>query len=163
MKVLTVSRFFPAYHPRKGEPTAFPEKIMAYLADKVPNWTMKDDFVLYDWHTYYNCTNPKLHTIRAGNRWNEGEWASLKVWSGRPYHSRPVEFAQVQLKKIYPFELTDSGYKVNGVDAGFDALSCLAENDGLTIDDFECWFAGHGKKKNSCFTGQILCWGDVNY
>jgi hypothetical protein len=30
-KVITFSRFFPAYHPRKGEPTYFVEKIWAHL------------------------------------------------------------------------------------------------------------------------------------
>lgn len=92
MKVLTCSRFFPKGHPKAGQPTHFVEKIEACLADTIPGWEMSKTFALHDWEPYYNCTMPKGHTIRAGNRFKVGDMASLRVWSDKPYRSKQVEF-----------------------------------------------------------------------
>lgn len=163
MKVLTFSRQFPKGHPKEGQPTRFPEKIMAYLADKVPNWTMKDDFILYDWHEYYNCTNHKHHTIRPGSRFKPGDIVSLRVWSDKPYRSKQIEFAQVEVKKVWEIEISAFWFINNSI-LEHEKVIELAKNDGLEYDDFISWFNIHPKKNNEVFRGQIICWSnEVNY
>lgn len=159
MKVLTFSTVFPKKHPNAGTPTYFVEKVMACLAD-TSDWQMKKDFVLYDWHEYYNCTMPKGHTIRVGDRWKAGDWASLRVWSGAPYRSKQVEFARVEIKKVWPVRLNP--FDMVDFYTGENILPfCeVAKNDGLSCDDFVEWFAIHPKKDGAHFTGQIICWSN---
>jgi len=172
MKVITFSTRFPAKHPKAGQPTYFVEKIMASLADCIEGWKMYDDFVLYDWHQYYNAS-PKNHTVRAGNRWKEGELFSPRVWSGKPYASKQIEFAPpIQIKKIWNFKMTarlwadECEYSINGQNLNAGELITLARNDGLHVLDFMDWFsngmAADSNRKD--FEGQILCWNEsVNY
>jgi hypothetical protein len=177
MKVLTYSQRFPKGHPKAGQPTYFVEKVMACLADVVPGWKMKNDFVQYDWYEYYNCTMPKGHTVRIGNHWKAGDMASLRVWSGLPYRSKQIEFAQVEIKKVWAFELRPVkvhlareieiyGF-INDELVTKPEAKLLASNDGLTVEDFESWFCPDGTKfilSLPIFTGQIICWSDkINY
>lgn len=182
MKVLTFSRFFPKGHPKSGQPTHFVEKTL--------NFFRRDDFSLptsfIPWTENYATLFPredylkaivvreiKSHTIRAGNRFSPGEMASLRVWSDKPYRSKQVEFAQVEVKNVYGFEIhTVAGelfWRIPEAGGGaFEVSSpCLqivASHDGLDVDDFIAWFAIHPKKKNNCFEGQIICWNEnINY
>lgn len=155
MKVLTVSRFFPAYHPRKGEPTYFVEKILRGL------YELRDTVKpMMDMDVWANCV-PKRHTIRESYRWREGEWVSLRVWSDKPYKSKQIEFAQIQLKQVIPVTIFnvrgEMSLKISGEDKPSELIETVAKNDGLTLEDFKAWF------KSDITLGQILCWGDVNY
>lgn len=161
MKVMTFSRFFPAYHPRKGEPTFFIEKMMAGFADKGNGWVMLDEFILYDWYEYYNAI-PKWHTIRAGKRWKVGDMFSPRIWSGKPYASKQVTFSEpIEIKKIWDIEFDACGvHSIGGFydyNSGDELGSCqkLARNDGLSEEDFLLWFPT-GKE----FSGQIICWNE---
>lgn len=139
-KVIMFSRVFPAYHPKAGEPTNFVEKIA-----KVE----------------------KIHTIRKGHRFKVGDTFSPRVWgndinpkSGRsgPYNSKQIIIApDMEVKQIYSFELQkgDFNYYLNGKLLKIDQLKEVAKNDGLHIDDFECWF------NSADFDGQIICWSDA--
>lgn len=161
MKVLTCSRFFPKGHPKAGQPTHFVEKIEACLADTIPGWEMSPTFALHDWEPYYNCTMPKGHTIRAGNRFKVGEMVSLRVWADKPYRSKQIEFAQVEVKKVWPVTITIGGAYCT-VYSG-DALlpiCVVAKNDGLECEDFVKWFSIHPNATEEVFTGQIICWND---
>jgi hypothetical protein len=79
MKYMMVAKHFPAYHPRKGQPTGFRESILS---------------------------GEKQHTIRAkaGNRF-DGDTISLRQWSGRPYASKQEQFAlcEVMVRPIRLF------------------------------------------------------------
>lgn len=155
------ARTFPATHPRKGEPTWFAEKIMAGLAEIIPNWTMYDDFVLYDWHQYYHAIE-KYHTIRAGNRWKEGEYFSPRIWSGKPYRSKTIEFVRpIKIERTWIIKTCIKKSKpvcfINGKRIDFYTWSRLARNDGLTSANLTAWF-------RKPFTGQIICWNrNINY
>jgi hypothetical protein len=164
--VLTFSTKFPASHPRKTEPTFFVEKIMASLADCIDGWEMYNDFVLYDWHEYYNAI-PKHHTIRAGNRWKVGDFFSPRIWSGKPYASKQIEFAPpIQVKKTWPFEVDENG--VASLDGtylfGEEDENTLAKNDGLSWQDFHDWLLMPCYKKGKPFKGQVICWNsEIHY
>jgi hypothetical protein len=92
--------------------------------------------------------------------------ASLRVWSDKPYRSKQIEFAQVQVKKVWPVEIwTGDRMSIGFPDIPGSQMRLLplcevAENDGLDCRDFEAWFNIHPKKKRQIFTGQIICWSD---
>lgn len=163
MKVITVSRFFPAYHGRKGEPTYFVEQILNELfRNKTPRERIAaivpamrpliNDFFVIDGMLR------KLHTIRTGNRFKAGDMASLKVWTGRPYWTSPIEFAQVEIKQTIPINIDFHAGEMRVMIDGniHNNRELLAKNDGLELADFYGWF----KKP---MDGQIICWQPVNY
>ena len=71
MKYIMVSRVYPAYHPKAGQPTGFRASILA---------------------------GRKIHTLRnsAGNR-NTGDIVSLREWQDKPYRSKQIEFARCEI------------------------------------------------------------------
>lgn len=113
MRVITFSRFFPVYHPRKGEPTGFIEKIL---------------------------TAQKIHTIRCGNRWRKGDVFSARFWTDKPYKSKQQEFAVIKIKKVFDIEINITTVLVNGFPINNLTFREIAENDGLQFEDFRNWF-----------------------
>lgn len=155
MRVITVSRTFPGYHPKAGEPTYFVEKILAGLGLITIDDPVWELILALDW---------KYHTIRVGSRWKVGDMASLRYWQGKPRQkgSKQIEFAQVEIKKVWPIKIVGE-FIFNQFDNVWFAahLNQLSANDGLSVDDLKAWFKMPVKKT---FIGQIICWSDkVNY
>jgi hypothetical protein len=165
--VITFSRTFPSYHPKHGQPTHFVEKVIKSLPYSLHDesaWgnlelCKKLDLAIDIWKDIPK----KHHTIRAGNRWKVGDWFSPRVWSGKPYASKMIQFApDVQIKKLWDFEMMEDGcIHINGELYAYPnsdfALQPLAENDGLEWVDLLNWF-------QEPFKGQIICWNeDVTY
>jgi len=158
MKVLMISRVFLKGHPKAGEQTSFPSKIENALLN------LKE----------YRHLHKKLHTIRAGNRFKEGDKVSLRCWYDKPYRSKQTEFAIVTIKKVYDIEIKheivphgDNFFRhteyemkayINGKRLDDNQLKTLAKNDGLSIEDFKSWFG-----EDMEFKGQIICWVDPKY
>jgi hypothetical protein len=181
MKVITFSKKFPKGHPKAVQPTWFVEKIWKSIWDDYPSghnplypyWQVYDQHfpLKMDHAENIHTHTPKHHTIRAGNRWKVGDMISLRVWSDKPYRSKQVEFAQVEVKKVWSIEIWVSdrmtiGFPdVPGSQIRMLPLCEVAANDGLDCSDFESWFRIHPKKKErTVFKGQIICWSDtVNY
>ena len=175
MKVLTFSRHFPKGHPKAGQPTYFVEQILNSILPRPLSIGLNEfppaardyinDFMVIDGE------HKKQHTIRGGSRWKPGDMASLRVWSGKPYQSKQVEFAQVEVKKVWSIEIVQNAeywvFKLNGKTISWNDLDVdqfveeLAKNDGLTTADFLNWFSIHPKKKEQVFTGQIICWNHL--
>lgn len=164
-KVITFSRVFPATHPRKGEPTHFVEKFWTSLIsmgfdpeefiDTLPIQQMrfiKDNFV----RPKNGNFQPKKHTIRAGNRWKAGDYFSPRVWRGKPYNSPQIIIApDIEIKRVVDFEIDADG--CIWIDSNFCFCpEILAENDGLSEHDLNCWFS------KLPFKGQIIIWDDTN-
>jgi hypothetical protein len=168
-RVITFSRFFPATHPRKGEPTYFVEKIWKGLYDMEPSnylpfaseWPRYDeafpttDDPLENIHKHA----PKCHTIRAGNRWKFGDRFSPRVWSGKPYASKQIEIApDIEIVKTWSFEQKDELFYLDGKQIDVTSGD-FAVNDGLSADDLLNWFPG-----NKPFSGQVICWNkEIQY
>lgn len=179
-KVITFSRVYPSYHPRKGEPTYFVEKIWKSMLDQ------NIDFANYLYDTgklkllgkyqyaddaIYKVDNetPKHHTIRAGNRWKVGDKFSPRVWSGKPYQSKQITIApDIEIKKVWNIKIENCGFygllSINGIEfysqtsterEGEDRIEKLAANDGLTSNDLLDWF-----QFPKDVEGQIICWND---
>ena len=142
--VLLISQYFPATHPRKGEPTSFPAKILKGLGDN-----------------FYYLQPMKIHTIRANyDLWkkrideiNAGEAVlSLRYWTGKPYKSKQKDFATICKGGIGVQKLGFSSGKIHYPFIAADKASSLdveliAHNDGLSLSDFEAWFKGYDLSK----------------
>lgn len=136
--VLTLSKTFPATHPRHGEPTEFLEK---FLNGQTGTFGVQ-----------------KLHTIRANYQlWekrvkevqNGKAVLSVRQWSGRPYASKQVTVATltaadgvgiqpleiIDYRKGHLYSIWEKGKYPYNVDPGK-----LALNDGLTPKDWLAWF-----------------------
>jgi hypothetical protein len=158
--VLMVAKYFPAGHPRAGQETGFRESIELAISGKrrvtfttyrrigkgAGNMTMDED-------------GGKLHTIRTNyDLWarraekiNRGEAVlSLRQWSGKPYRSRQEEFLRLEkigVQKVYTGWMPGlQGIKFvkyiafHVYDTGITSRQTLAQNDGLSFDDFVNWF-----------------------
>lgn len=170
MPVITFSRVFPKGHPRAEEKTWFVEKIWKGIWDAEKSshnplsgyWEKYDQAFpcQYELQERIHSHEPKLHTIREGNRFKVGDKFSPRVWSAKPYHSKMIQFApELEVKKVWNFEINDYGFILDTVGIGSfidinEDLVRVAKNDGLEIIDFMNWF------KKVPFTGQIICWSD---
>lgn len=112
--------------------------------------------------------NPKLHTIRRGNRWKEGTPIHFKIWTGKPYVDKTFNFAPViPCKGVQEIEFkwrkTATGRCVNvfidgkDVTTNIELIDNLAVNDGFdNRKDFFEWFKDD-------FKGQIIHWTNLKY
>lgn len=140
-RIITFSQRYPGYHPKAGQATRFAEKFTnAIYPNPRANFhdveerihklnphlghTVGDGFVPHEsLRRFLNGFHPyekgiKGHTIRAGNRWKEGDMFSPRVWgtdvnpkSGRsgPYHSKQIILAPDQrVVRVYPVTLEQS-------------------------------------------------------
>ena len=144
--VITLSKTFPAYHPRKGEDTFFLSAVLC---------------------------GTKKHTIRANYDWwkkrldevNVGRAVlSLRQWTGKPYNSKQKEFAELTSLAYQEFEfkyLSGQGCVTPLVDGKIidpDDFIDLCENDGLVNSDFLSWF-----KYPKPFKGIMIHFTDLRY
>lgn len=190
-KVITVSRFYPSYHSKKGEPTYFVEKIYNSLGDLIP---MRKNGFLFEQISELNfnlsptirlgfydsinkeITEEKHHTIRLGKRWKTGDKASIRVWgddinpkSGRKgaYHSKQIIITPDVEVTVYNVELWKQGsdcfigQKVNENTHTLLSFGEVARNDGLDFYDLKEWFK---LKEGVIIEAQIICWNkDLKY
>lgn len=177
-KVLTFMQHLPKSKGFDGEPTNFIAKIWKSLvfndckyqpaSERIPQpkhmmlFPEQNAILSQYLFVYYFMDNQleidaKKHTIRAGDRWEEGDYASLRVWSGKPYRSKQIEFTQeVLIEKVYDFKIRNNKVYVNGKQFKNRKLLNLVRNDGLTLEQFWKFFYKD-------FTGQIICWNDPKY
>lgn len=137
MRVITFSRCFPGYHPRKGEETFFVEKILNGIADKTSSGIVDlnkldervrgivNDFVLL-----CSSEDVKSHTIRAGRRWKKGDLFSPRVWSGKPYASKQIAFAPpILIKKVWDIDIELGRYFQIMRPTGYDSWYLLSNGE----------------------------------
>ena len=161
--VITLSQNFPATHPRKGQPTGFADKIQEAL-----------NYVKYfGIEGMLPTKRAKIHTMRTNwNLWSkrfleiyEGQAClSLRVWSGKPYHSKQIEIARLTKEDgigIQPAYIEEMQFLGNdGIEVrmrivgGYDSIlmkgedpiidgRVIAANDGLVLRDWFPFFSGH--------------------
>ena len=110
--------------------------------------------------------DPKHHTIRAGHRFKAGDWFSPRVWSGKPYNSKQIQFApDIQVKNVWDFDAHGTDFFLSGKHEfthpeGFD-FSEVEKNDGLSACELMDWICMSPEfKKTNTFAGQIICWDE---
>ena len=171
-KVITFSRVFPAYHPKKGQPTFFVEKIWQSFGINPlfpsPSLSIHNTHLPYDIvHlvgddlVYLHEYDPKHHAIRSGNRWKVGDKFSPRVWSGKPYNSKQIIIApDITIVSVQKIEMDLNGiFSVDGKYLDEIRFLELAKNDGLEFNDMVNWFMPNYDKPKE-FKGQIICWNE---
>lgn len=133
--VLTVSRYFPTTHKRKGERTFFQERIHEAL------WPVTEPPIL----------GKKIHTVRANYPlWEErikniqdgNAILSVRYWSGKPYNSKQIEFLQLDKDSGVGIQKLEdpTNFVFALIDGKIINWDEIAKNDGLSFDDFCEWF-----------------------
>ena len=139
---LTLSKVFPATHPKAGQDTGFKQKLFA-AKNNMP------------------CYHPKIHTIRANySFWRKrfekieaGEAVlSIRQWVGKPYGKGSIQIEIMRLTREdgiglqrLEFDKDRNGsisYNFYNIDGHFPGLIQLAGNDGLSVEDWKTWFKG---------------------
>ena len=151
--VLMLSREFPKSHPRAGEPTDF----KTYKEKGTKKHTIRGNAELWE---------HRVEEINAGRA-----ILSVRQWSGKPYEpgSHQIEIARhtrlgtqrVKISFSAPFDKFISVYQDDG-DIHHPLFFEVAQNDGLSPDDFIDWF-NPTKKKKLVFKGIILHFTDMRY
>lgn len=143
--VVTLSKTFFPNHPRKGQETGFKAKVV-------------DGWKVHTCRSNYEHWRAKIEKITA-----TGGVLSVREWSEKPYRS-PQEviteipagivgvqklelrrerrvvnhFAEESQKPLFTHTYYEWTAEVEGNPV---PLEVLAENDGLTVEDFKAWFA----------------------
>jgi len=140
--VIMLAKTFPATHPRAGEPTRFDEKILDGIK-KVEMGTEPSTWKIHTIRHNYILWRNRMEEVAVGRA-----FLSLRQWSGRPYHSHQVELFKlthengVGLQHLIVFG-PDFFFETEGDSRErlkFGRTEDLAENDGLSINDFDRWF-----------------------
>lgn len=121
--VITLSENFPATHSKKGQPTNFISSI-------------KNENKKHTIRRNYHFWKKRIDEIKKGNA-----QLHVRTWSKKPYASPQVEHFVLGKEHgvgIQKFTQKNKGFRINGID-NF-RLNHIAENDGLSLDDFKEWF-----------------------
>jgi hypothetical protein len=139
--VITLAKTFPAWHPRKGEPTEFLEK---FLNGQTGNGNAK----LHTIRANYPLWEKRIKEVQNGNA-----VLSVRQWSGRPYASKQVEIATLDASDrvgIQRLEITNlwGCNRCTVLDDNLLALfdvdpAELAKNDGLSFYEWLTWFKSY--------------------
>lgn len=171
-KVITFSQVFPSDHRHKGKPTGFVKKILNNLNVDVGAKEYEELVLRLNPDVPIRVLNRfisdlrndmdesiKLHTIRAGSRFQDGEYFSPRAWADVPYKSKQIAFySDIEIKKTYDFAVQNKLMFVNNQEIGMAGHDLIASNDGLRLFDFYDWF-----KYPTQFHGQIICFTDPKY
>lgn len=150
--VLLVSRTFPSTHKRAGQSTHFVDNIFKARKSSPPSWmpcNLTSDEILK-----LMVMPPKLHTIRL----NYALWAarfaeieagtaylSVRYWEGKPFKSKQKEF--IRLHNTDGIGIQKLTFSIDAQPVVDEVLQVqpndyetLANNDGLSREDFYNWF-----------------------
>lgn len=172
-KVITYSRQFPGYHPKAGEPTLFPEKVLNHLCidfreEKYSELLLKlnpdkpQELLFGFWEKLNNqCDATKVTTVRGNaERFRKGEFFSPRVWSGQPYNSQQIQFApDTQVIGTHSCIINGGNMFISAKRLGSKELYAHAVSDGFqTSEDFQNWFFHSPDfiKASNTFDGQII-------
>lgn len=144
--VIMLSKAFPSYHSRKGQPTNFESKLLS---------------------------GRKIHTIRANYDWwarkaeqiNSGKmYLSVRQWTGKPYFSPQREIKRVYrigLQKVQIMTPVEEPVPFLWIDGKSQSWETVAAHDGLSAKDFVKWFFGNDK--SNIFDGVCIQFTDFRY
>lgn len=128
--VIIVSEQFPSTHKRKGEETFFVNKIK----NELKKHTIRKNYQL--WKKRVDEVNKGRAVI------------SIRTWSGKPYNSPQVEKFQLTKENnvgVQKIQFTKSNIYIDERRSAV-SLEELANNDGLSLEDFQDWFKKYPKE-----------------
>ncbi|MFK2086509.1 hypothetical protein ACIXFK_17260 [Bacteroides fragilis] len=129
--VITLSEKFPTTHTRKGQETDF--RRLFLNGNKIH--TIRANFPLWE---------KRIAQIQKGEA-----VLSVRQWTGKPYQSKQVEIARLTAEDgvgIQELKLTDLS-RPTTINGQRIELPLLAQNDGLSFNDWFNWFIGYDLSK----------------
>lgn len=129
--VITLSEKFPTTHKRKGQETDF--RRLFLNGNKIH--TIRANFPLWE---------KRIAQIQKGEA-----VLSVRQWTGKPYQSKQVEIARLTAEDgvwIQELKLTDLS-RPTTINGQRIELPLLAQNDGLSFNDWFNWFIGYDLSK----------------
>lgn len=129
--VIILSEKFPTTHPRKGQETEFGR---SFLNGKKIH-TIRGNFSMWE---------KRLKEVQEGRA-----VLSIRQWTGKPYQSKQVEIARLTAEDgvgIQELKLTDLS-RPTTINGQRIELQLLAQNDGLSFNDWFNWFIGYDLSK----------------
>lgn len=150
--VITLSQKFPAKHPRKGEPTNFNAQLLnaVWRAHNMsvgfPQFGMK----LHTIRANYELWSKRFKQIDAGKA-----ILSVRYWTGKPYCSKQMEVCKLtkedgigiqKLAFVPCCGIIGATAIIDDCDTNLSKIT-LAQNDGLTHDDWLDWFKSYDLSK----------------
>nr|WP_320989374.1 hypothetical protein [Bacteroides intestinalis] len=129
--VIILSEKFPTTHPRKGQETDF--RRLFLNGNKIH--TIRANFPLWE---------KRIAQIQKGEA-----VLSVRQWTGKPYQSKQVEIARLTAEDgvgIQELKLTDLS-RPTTINGQRIELPLLAQNDGLSFNDWFNWFIGYDLSK----------------
>lgn len=155
---------FPDWHPRKGEPTYFAERIMRGLYEA----GMISDVIYFnqrDMAAVNEFEGIKIHTARKGHDWKVGDWFQPVTEDGVKICS-PLQIKWLRQMSVFDhviarFFLLSKNITIEQREAHamvnvHDKVEQIAANDGLSPEDFIDWFP-------KPFDGQLFGWTEDPY
>ena len=130
--VITLSEKFPTTHTRKGQETDF--RRLFLNGNKIH--TIRANFPLWE---------KRIAQIQKGEA-----VLSVRQWTGKPYQSKQVEIARLTAEDgvgIQELKLTDLS-RPTTINGQRIELPLLAQNDGLSFNDWFNWFIGYDLSKH---------------
>lgn len=173
-RVITFSRTYPKGHRKEGQATDFIPKIWASLLLHCRyNFELNYPELENEIKNYFEDKRiiTKHHTMRAGHRWKAGDFFSPRVWSGKPYNSKQITIAPpIEVKKTWDIVIDACGVMAIGEPnkqvyyLEEQQEEEIANNDGLSEDDFRDWLIMPVYRTGKEWSGQIICWNEkINY
>ncbi len=161
--VITLSREFLTGHPRAGQPTGFADKFLANFRFPTYNPALLEQKKLHTIRANYDLWSKRFKKIAAGEA-----CLSVRQWVGRPYAKGSTQIELIRLTKENGIgiqevwidtdtvdfkDVPESKFsKVRIEDVKYDyrliPSKRLAENDGLSYEDWMEWFKGYKKSKS---------------
>ena len=148
--VITLSRNFPAKHPRHGEPTNFDTQLLnaVWRAHNMSIGFPKVGMKLHTIRGNYELWSKRFEQIEAGNA-----VLSIRCWTGKPYHSKQEEIVKLtnedgiglQRLQFIPLNndlgnfITSIDFRCHRMPEALNLAHELASNDGLTFADWKEW------------------------
>jgi len=174
-KVLIFSREFPNDHPRAGQRTMFVEKVLnglgifPYLNPfylfklwKLNRHSIKAgkisfmDLVRFFFSLNFCQWKEKIHTVRKSDYIKDGDEVSPRVWTGKPYQSPQIIFAQDTKVGTQEITFSRGSILIDGQRITALCTAYLCQHDGLDYSDFSKWHT-------TDFTGQIIHFTSLRY
>lgn len=126
--ILILSQTFPKGHPDENTPTKFGASVI----QQVKIHTIRNNYE--DWSN-------KISKVLNGEA-----VLSIRVWEGKPYRSKQIEILRLDkdsgigIQKLHSFD-EDMAYFVGNKGNVLPVpLQELANNDGLSINEWKAWF-----------------------
>lgn len=127
--VLMLQSHFPSKHPRKGRRTQFEQLVQRGVK-------------IHSFRDNYTELLRQSEAINAG-----AAYMSLRVWEGKPYHSK-----QREVKRLYRIGVQDAEARVSDgslsivIDGNVQAAPwAIASSDGMCMGDLQEWLCPNGK------------------